>query len=105
MYLLKLPNRSCAFKVQPHCLLTSFLQWSSFMLALPQGFASGDLDRDAQSIRMFADAGVEMLLAQVLPYGICALLQVPSRPASCHLCGFAVALCPTSCCTCTICVT
>ena len=37
------------------------------MHALLQGFASGDLDRDAQSIRMFADAGVEMLLAQVLP--------------------------------------
>ncbi|PSC72490.1 aspartate cytoplasmic [Micractinium conductrix] len=29
-----------------------------------QGFASGDLERDAASIRMFADAGLEMLLAQ-----------------------------------------
>jgi aspartate aminotransferase len=29
-----------------------------------QGFASGDLDRDATSIRLFADAGVELLLAQ-----------------------------------------
>lgn len=29
-----------------------------------QGFASGDLDRDAASIRLFADAGLELLLAQ-----------------------------------------
>jgi len=29
-----------------------------------QGFASGDLDRDGASLRMFADAGLEMLLAQ-----------------------------------------
>eukprot|EP00891_Asterochloris_glomerata_P004767 jgi/Astpho2/4767/Aster-00315 len=35
-----------------------------FLDSAYQGFASGDLDRDAQSIRMFADAGVEMLLAQ-----------------------------------------
>jgi len=30
-----------------------------------QGFASGDLERDAQAIRLFADAGMELLLAQV----------------------------------------
>ena len=29
-----------------------------------QGFASGSLDNDAASVRMFADAGVELLLAQ-----------------------------------------
>lgn len=29
-----------------------------------QGFASGDLERDATAIRMFAGAGMEMLLAQ-----------------------------------------
>ncbi|KAK9826756.1 hypothetical protein WJX81_006018 [Elliptochloris bilobata] len=29
-----------------------------------QGFASGDLERDATAIRMFADEGMEMLLAQ-----------------------------------------
>lgn len=29
-----------------------------------QGFASGDLDRDGAAIRLFADAGLEMLLAQ-----------------------------------------
>lgn len=30
-----------------------------------QGFASGDLERDAAAIRLFADAGLELLLAQV----------------------------------------
>ncbi len=30
-----------------------------------QGFASGDLDRDAAALRLFADAGCELLLAQV----------------------------------------
>lgn len=30
-----------------------------------QGFASGCLDRDAAPVRLFADAGLEMLLAQV----------------------------------------
>lgn len=30
-----------------------------------QGFASGCLDRDAAAVRLFADAGLEMLLAQV----------------------------------------
>ena len=29
-----------------------------------QGFASGDLDRDGYSIRLFCDAGLELLLAQ-----------------------------------------
>ena len=29
-----------------------------------QGFASGDLNRDAASLRMFADSGMELLLAQ-----------------------------------------
>lgn len=29
-----------------------------------QGFASGDLEKDAASVRMFADAGMELLLAQ-----------------------------------------
>ncbi len=32
---------------------------------LAQGFASGDLERDATAIRLFADAGLELLLAQV----------------------------------------
>ena len=30
-----------------------------------QGFASGDLEGDAAAVRLFADAGLEMLLAQV----------------------------------------
>ena len=30
-----------------------------------QGFASGDLERDATAVRMFTDAGVELLLSQV----------------------------------------
>jgi hypothetical protein len=30
-----------------------------------QGFASGDLERDGAAVRLFADAGLEMLLAQV----------------------------------------
>ena len=29
-----------------------------------QGFASGSLDSDAAALRMFADAGLELLLAQ-----------------------------------------
>jgi aspartate/tyrosine/aromatic aminotransferase len=29
-----------------------------------QGFASGDLERDAAAVRLFADAGMELLLAQ-----------------------------------------
>lgn len=29
-----------------------------------QGFASGDLERDATAVRLFADAGLELLLAQ-----------------------------------------
>ena len=33
----------------------------SFVL---QGFASGDLERDAAAVRLFADAGMELLLAQ-----------------------------------------
>ena len=38
-----------------------------------QGFASGDLERDAAAVRLFADAGMEMLLAQVAPPhpGVC----------------------------------
>jgi aspartate aminotransferase, cytoplasmic len=36
---------------------------TSFM-SLLQGFASGDLERDAAAVRLFADAGMEMLLAQ-----------------------------------------
>lgn len=40
-----------------------------------QGFASGDLEKDAAAVRLFADAGMEMLLAQVviLPSPILAL--------------------------------
>lgn len=34
------------------------------MIGHMQGFASGDLERDATAIRMFADDGMEMLLAQ-----------------------------------------
>ena len=61
-------KRICASKLRPSYLLTYFLRMERLhMHALLQGFASGDLDRDAQSIRMFADAGVEMLLAQVMP--------------------------------------
>ena len=30
-----------------------------------QGFASGDLERDAQAVRLFTDAGLELLLSQV----------------------------------------
>lgn len=30
-----------------------------------QGFASGSLDTDAAAVRLFADAGIELLLAQV----------------------------------------
>lgn len=30
-----------------------------------QGFASGDLEKDATAVRMFTDAGVELLLSQV----------------------------------------
>lgn len=29
-----------------------------------QGFASGDLDADAASLRLFTDAGLELLLSQ-----------------------------------------
>ena len=31
---------------------------------LLQGFASGDLEKDATAVRMFTDAGVELLLSQ-----------------------------------------
>ena len=34
-------------------------------MPLMQGFASGDLERDATAVRMFTDAGVELLLSQV----------------------------------------
>lgn len=30
-----------------------------------QGFASGDLEKDATAVRMFTDAGVELILSQV----------------------------------------
>lgn len=30
-----------------------------------QGFASGSLDEDAAAVRLFADAGIELLIAQV----------------------------------------
>ncbi len=50
-----------------------------------QGFASGDLDRDGHSIRLFCDAGLELLLAQsfaknmvragLLMAGCCACLN------------------------------
>ncbi len=33
-----------------------------------QGFASGDLERDATAVRMFTDAGVELILSQVRLY-------------------------------------
>lgn len=36
-----------------------------------QGFASGDLERDGAAVRLFADAGLEMLLAQVRPCDAC----------------------------------
>ena len=38
-----------------------------------QGFASGDLERDATAVRMFTDAGVELLLSQV---GVLSCLQL-----------------------------
>lgn len=39
------------------------------MSPVVQGFASGDLERDAAAIRLFAEAGLELLLAQVLTQG------------------------------------
>ena len=33
-------------------------------MLLLQGFASGDLERDATAVRMFTDAGVELILSQ-----------------------------------------
>lgn len=35
-----------------------------------QGFASGDLDRDAQAVRYFAGRGVPMLVCQVSGWGV-----------------------------------
>lgn len=39
-----------------------------------QGFASGDLERDATAVRMFTDAGVELLLSQVCIFTPLALI-------------------------------
>lgn len=39
---------------------------SSLLCSAYQGFASGSLERDAAAVRLFADAGLELLLAQVL---------------------------------------
>ena len=44
-----------------------------------QGFASGDLERDAAAIRLFADAGLELLLAQVTLRATCSALQPSSQ--------------------------
>lgn len=56
-----------------------------------QGFASGDLDRDAFSLRLFASCGIEMLFAQSFAknmglYGerVGALSVVTSSPDSAH---------------------
>ena len=43
-----------------------------------QGFASGDLERDATAIRMFADDGMEMLLAQSYAKNMVLHLLSPS---------------------------
>lgn len=45
------------------CLLI-MLTSASALLVL-QGFASGDLEKDATAVRMCTDAGVELLLSQV----------------------------------------
>lgn len=45
-----------------------------------QGFASGDLERDAAAIRLFADAGLELLLAQVIPAGNSRCHRCPREP-------------------------
>ncbi len=37
------------------------------IVGLLQGFASGSLERDATAVRLFADAGMELLLSQVRP--------------------------------------
>jgi aspartate/tyrosine/aromatic aminotransferase len=37
---------------------------SALFVAPLQGFASGDLDKDASALRMFTRAGLELLLAQ-----------------------------------------
>jgi aspartate aminotransferase len=37
---------------------------SALRVTLAQGFASGDLDKDAAALRMFTRAGLELLLAQ-----------------------------------------
>ena len=52
-------------KSAPHCLSLATLIWLASDLA-PRfsGYASGDLDKDAESIRMFADLGFEMLICQ-----------------------------------------
>ncbi len=37
---------------------------TDFLRGAVQGFASGDLDRDGASIRLFANQGLELMLAQ-----------------------------------------
>lgn len=51
-----------------------------------QGFASGDLERDATAIRMFADDGMEMVLAQ--SYAKNMVLRPHQRPAMLFGCSF-----------------
>ncbi len=41
-------------------------QQRSCQVCALQGFASGDLERDATAVRMFTDAGVELIHSQVL---------------------------------------
>ena len=50
-----------------------------------QGFASGDLERDATAIRMFADDGMEMMLAQSYAKNMVLhpLFTISSAVASC----------------------
>lgn len=44
---------------------TTSLFLTRMLVLFPQGFASGDCDRDAQAIRIFADDGHRMMLCQV----------------------------------------
>ena len=57
-----------------------------------QGFASGDLERDATAVRLFTDAGLELLLSQValLCNAVCLGLVLDITDlhmvSICHLC-------------------
>ena len=48
----------------PVLLDSAWPSWQIIPCNALQGFASGDLERDAAAVRLFADAGMELLLAQ-----------------------------------------